>query len=627
MKNMNVIQDPIQEANKKIMQCTPYNIEQIFTQICEYKVFLVNLKRAVLLGDKNFFKRVFLINSDWFNKWKKISCYEAIKDELNMCNDIPTNYKNNINSYIEILNNLQITDTLDKNIDNNSIKREFKDNEVQILPESNFDIISPELWQSFNKIMNNPNNGTEIEKKIEYITKDSIEIPLGKTSSYIIFWNLNEQRLGRIIFKFKGEMDKYYAFENVKSMGINNYYACYLEDLFLTKPIKGQNYYLVCINKSEFKKYVNANSEGTNNSNTNSNNTSNINTVNNLGPMGLENIFLTCYTNSSLQSLVNVDKLSNYFSITDFDEYKQILSFAYRKVVLNLLRLTTESQNLTVYKPQEFFGMTQAISPLFREMAGDANDLINFFLEQIHTELNKYMINENVFANYYVQNAGNNIKFYNLNAAITDYYNKNNSIISNLFYFITKSKTQCLNCNRINYNFQFYRTLVFPLEDIRQKKSQEFNTYLDSINLMDGFDHFQRKVPLINDNMMYCNNCQGKTNGLQYDSLYSSPEYLIINLNRGKGKIYNIKVYLEEFIDLNNYVESKVYNNKYRLISIIKHFGQSGTAGHYIAFCYVEREEDWFKFNDALVERSSFKEGADINNGDSYVLIYKRTGN
>ena len=56
MKNMNVIQDPIQEANKKIMQCTPYNIEQIFTQICEYKVFLVNLKRAVLLGDKNFFK-------------------------------------------------------------------------------------------------------------------------------------------------------------------------------------------------------------------------------------------------------------------------------------------------------------------------------------------------------------------------------------------------------------------------------------------------------------------------------------------------------------------------------------------------------------------------------------------
>ena len=134
---MNVIQDPIQIANNKIMQQTPYNLEQIFTQICEYKVFLVNLKRAVLLGDKNFFKRVFLINSEWFNKWKKISCYEAIKDELNMCDDIPTNYKKNINSYIEILNNLQITDTLDKNINNNSIDREFKDNEVQIIPETN----------------------------------------------------------------------------------------------------------------------------------------------------------------------------------------------------------------------------------------------------------------------------------------------------------------------------------------------------------------------------------------------------------------------------------------------------------------------------------------------------------
>ncbi len=132
---MNVIQDPIQIANNKIMQQTPYNLEQIFTQICEYKVFLVNLKRSVLLGNKNFLKNVFIINSVWFNKWKKISCYEAIKDELNMCDDIPTNYKNNIKYYVQILNNLQTTETLDANIDNNSIQRDFKDNDVEIQPE------------------------------------------------------------------------------------------------------------------------------------------------------------------------------------------------------------------------------------------------------------------------------------------------------------------------------------------------------------------------------------------------------------------------------------------------------------------------------------------------------------
>ena len=619
---MNVIQDPIQIANNKIMQQTPYNLEQIFTQICEYKVFLVNLKRSVLLGNKNFLKNVFIINSVWFNKWKKISCYEAIKDELNMCNDIPTNYKNNIKYYVQILNNLQTTETLDANIDNNSIQRDLKNNEVEIKPESNIDIISPELWQSFNNINNNPNNEKGIEKNIDYITNDLIEIKLGSAASYLIFWNLNEQRLSRLIFKCRNEIDKYYAFEEIKSMGINNYYACYLEDLCETKPIKGNNYSLVCINKSEFKRNIVRNKEPSSTSNNNQNYSNN---SNDLPPMGLENIFLTCYMNASLQSLVNVGKLSDYFCINQFNENNQILSYAYSKVVKNLLRLTPESQYLTVYKPQEFFGMTQAISPLFQSMAGDANDLINFFLEQIHTEVNKYMYNDNVFAKYCVQNYGNSIKFYNLNIAINDYCQNNNSIISNLFYFISKSKTTCMTCNQTNYSFQFNKTLTFPLEDIRQQKSQKYNMPLDYIDIMDGFDHFQRQSYLTGDNIMYCNFCKQKANGIQYDSLYSSPEYLIINLNRGKGKIYNVRVNIEEFIDISKYVESKMDNTNYRLISLITHYGKSGTAGHYIAFCYVQRENAWFKFNDAIVERSSF----DIakNDGDSYVLIYQRISN
>ncbi len=50
-------------------------------------------------------------------------------------------------------------------------------------------------------------------------------------------------------------------------MGINNYYACYLEDLCETKPIKGNNYSLVCINKSEFKRNIVRNKEPSSTSN------------------------------------------------------------------------------------------------------------------------------------------------------------------------------------------------------------------------------------------------------------------------------------------------------------------------------------------------------------------------
>ena len=353
---MNVIEDPIQKMNKMnniMMQKTPYNLEQIFTQVCEYKVFLVNLKRCVLLGNKNFLKSVCLINSEWFNKWKKISCYEAIKDELNMCDDIPTNFKKNINNYVEMLTNLQITESLGVNIDNNSIKRNIIKGVVEIEPESKFDIISLELWENFTKNSQNVNDGTKIEEKIEYITNDSIEIKLGNKSSLIIFWNLNEQRLGKIIFKFRDEVNKYLIFEDLRNMGINNYYACNLEDLTDMKVVKTHNYSFVCLNKSEFIKFI-KNSQTS--SSSNQNRGQNHNYI--LKPMGLENVFLTCYMNASLQSLVNVTKLSNFFTTNTFDENNQILSAAFSRVVKNLLRLTPESQNMTYYTPKEFYEIT-----------------------------------------------------------------------------------------------------------------------------------------------------------------------------------------------------------------------------------------------------------------------------
>ena len=621
----NVIEDPIQKMNNIMMKKTPYNLEQIFTQVCQYKVFVANLKRAVLSGSKEYLKNVCLINSEWFNKWKKISCYEAIKDELNMCDDITTNYKKIINEYVTILTNLQITESLDVNIDNNSINREYNQGEIEIVPESNFDIISPDLWKTFTNNSQNVNDGTTIEIKIDYITNDCFEIKLGKKSSYIIFWNLNEQRLGKLIFKFKDEVKKYYVFEDIKTMGINNYYACYLEDLTLTKCVKTPKYTFVCINKSEFLKFITKGKPTSSSNHKQGHNQNYINGYTNgygLKPMGLENVFLTCYMNASLQSLVNVTKLSNFFTSNIFSEDNQILSAAFSRVVLNLLRMTPESQNMTYYSPKEFYEITCSISPIFQELAGDASDLINFFLEQIHNELNKYNVNENVFTKYFINNMGNNQKILALNNAINDYCQNNCSIISNLFYFLDKNKITCTNCNTITYNFQIQRILIFPLESIRAKKSEKMGSYQNSINIMDGFDHYSIPTPLTNENMFYCNVCKMQTNAWQNNALYTTPEYLIINLNRGKGKIYNIPVTLEENININNYVEAKLDNNKYKLISVITHFGQSGTSAHYIAFCFVEREGAWFKFNDTMVDRSNFTEAS--TTGDSYIVIYKR---
>ena len=626
--------------NQSQFKGTPYTLEQIFTQICEYKVFLVNLKRAVLLGDQNFITKVCLINSDWFQRWKKISCYEAIKDELSMYDDIPTNYQKNLNNYMKIMNNLSITETLDIDIKNNSIEREIKEDVVGISPRAKFDIISVDLWKCFTFDNNqNINNGTMIELDINYLTKDSLEIKLSNVSRYIIFWNLNNQRLEKIILTFKDEGQLYLAFENLKNLGINNFYASYLDDLINYKIVRVPSFSFVCINKSELiniNKVKNSQSNNYNNSNNNSSN-NNFTAQNNnfvvnynynynqnpTGPMGLKNIFLTCYMNSALQSLVNIQKLSNYFIQNEhlIDSNNQLLSSAFVGVVKNLLRLTPESQNLTYFTPTEFFNITYSLSPIFRDLAGDAIDLINFFLQTIHNELNG-MTTEDVFCKYLMSNFGTSQKWANLNTAINTFTQGNKSIITNIFYFIDKSKMTCQICNHVTYNFQFLYQLIFPLEDIRIFKSQISGTYQNSINIMDGFDHYQRQIPMTGTNMIYCNYCQGQTNAFQYNAMFSSPDYLIINLNRGKNKTLNVKVDLIEYINISKYVESQVDNGNFRLISVISHLGESGTSGHFIAFCFVERENSWFKFNDTIVTKSNFQEAS--NTGDSYILIYQR---
>lgn len=204
--------------------------------------------------------------------------------------------------------------------------------------------------------------------------------------SIYYFWNFNDQRLEKIILTFKDEGQLYLAFENLKNLGINNFYASYLDDLVDYKIVRTATFSLVCINKSDFKKNViklvntHSNNPPTNNNYIPQNNYE-PNIQNPTGPMGLKNIFLTCYMNSALQSLVNVQKLSNYFTQNEniINNSNQPLSHAYLNVVKNLLRLTPESQNLTYYSPNEFFNATYSLDPLFRSPAGDAIDLINFF--------------------------------------------------------------------------------------------------------------------------------------------------------------------------------------------------------------------------------------------------------
>jgi hypothetical protein len=67
---------------------------------------------------------------------------------------------------------------------------------------------------------------------------------------------VNNQELERIVISCKNEVQLNLVYEDLKNLGINNFYVSYLDDLFDFKVVKFPSFTFVCINKSDFKKNI-----------------------------------------------------------------------------------------------------------------------------------------------------------------------------------------------------------------------------------------------------------------------------------------------------------------------------------------------------------------------------------
>jgi len=172
--------------------------------------------------------------------------------------------------------------------------------------------------------------------------------------------------------------------------------------------------------------------------------------------------------NVTLQCLSNTDELTKYF----FNNYKyepnnneKIMSNAYYNVIKELWNRNNNNKSIS---PNEFKEKLSQENPLFAGVAAnDSKDLINFLIERLHNELN---INKNTNGNnnnYILQNENQLNEQTMLNIFINEFSSKYNSIISNLFYGILETKSQCQKCKYIKYNFQIYSFIEFPLEKVK----------------------------------------------------------------------------------------------------------------------------------------------------------------
>ena len=339
--------------------------------------------------------------------------------------------------------------------------------------------------------------------------------------------------------------------------------------------------------------------------------------------IGLNNIGATCYMNASLQCLSNTKKLTEYFLTNYEDNRNKIMSHQYYKLIKHLWN---EENNNISYSPNSFKEVLSKENPLFAGIAAnDAKDLINFLIERLHQELNIALKNNSV-DNYIQIDQTNEAAVFN---DFTKDFNTNfNSPISRCFYGILETKSQCQGCKIIKYNFQVYSFLEFPLQQVNQYYFNNGKRPLltndgknPDVDLYECFEYNRKIDSMTGDNQMYCNICNKLCDATYVTYLYSTPNYLILNLNRGKGAVYECKVNFPEKLNIFNFVTSKQATTAYELYAVICHLGPSSMDGHFVAYCRNRLDNKWYLYNDGFVTLCTRKD--QYTDGMPYILFYR----
>ena len=328
------------------------------------------------------------------------------------------------------------------------------------------------------------------------------------------------------------------------------------------------------------------------------------------GLTGLQNIGATCYMNATLQCFSNVQRFrEGILRLKTKVSLNKDLSYSLKEVFVNLWK----NNKIKYYEPYNFKNLISEMNPLFKGVAAnDSKDLILFILETIHRELNTKK------TSFPEQNNANNLNFMEVFNQFTNFYESNNrSIVSDEFYGYFVSIMKCGYCNSVTYNVQIMNILFFPLEKVRIYTKNPYNF----VTLEDCFQNYEEPELFTGSDQIFCNLCNMTTNAYNQNKLIIAPKTLIINLNRGKGLEFKVGIKFGEYLDIKKYLLMNDKSpNYYELIGVISHFGESNMGGHFISYCKNSFNGRWYKFNDAMVNESSFQEATSI--GLPYVLFY-----
>ena len=350
---------------------------------------------------------------------------------------------------------------------------------------------------------------------------------------------------------------------------------------------------------------------------------------------GLMNIMQTCYMNASIQCLSNISSFSNKLlkSLGSFDRQRQPLTYEYSNLLNQLIY-----SNAKYIEPKSFKSVIDELNPLFAgNHASDAKDLLFFIIDRLHQELippedPQNVNHQNNQPNFLQLELDSQDENKTLKKFIKELNGKNSSIVSETFNGISRNTMLCFGCKRTKYSFQTFNIVNFILKKIRDDKIMSLGEYYDGIDIYDAFDSDKKEEIFVNENMIFCNFCHRLNSAKHQQLIYGLPSVLILVLNRGKNnQDFDEEFKFYETLDFTgkNYI---INNNSYQrffLCGIITHLGESGTSGHFIAYCRTNINDRFTCYNDTIISDASVSSAMktnisynDFEKKTPYILFY-----
>ena len=548
--------------------------------------------------------------------------FNELENKRDLFNDYIL-YLHNGNGAIIIENEIYIFETLENDVNQRKyfLKIETPNLFLEDMINGHFELDDINLTKLKSNAINNENQNNNINNNI-IINENNIN------QNENIQFNKNQMNGYEQVQSIQNSVNP-----NIFNNNIINNFDNYNNINNYNNPINNNIYNSYNLN---FQNNIYNNNLINNNNNNQNNNLINLN--NNIIPqqqitldkfkstIGLANIGATCYINSIIQCLAHCielseDILSWYLYHPDKDKQSRCISYSYADVLYNLF---FPKDNQTYYSPNDFREIVALIGPLFEEhKANDSKDIFQFLIEKIHEELNvlnesNINYNEDIIVNQMDELA----VFNNFELVCQKNYH---SCISKYFYGKHKTITKCLNCQCSIFNYQVYSFLIFPLLDVKKYKFSYYQNHSQNqiMNLYDCFNYFQKMEFFSGENHIYCMGCKLETNANYCNLIYSTPIILTIILNRGKNNAdFNEKFLFPMELNLDSYAQDKYNSNKFYLIGVLCHVGESSMNGHFFSYCRSHYQGNWFKYNDAIVSECDENEIFDATT--PYILFYHK---